>query len=342
MANPLLQALMGDLGEDADYRAQDPFFMAGRSAGGWQYQPQTSSEALWMPALQGLLSGALTGYGKESSRQTAYDDARLSSLLQGKSLRPTGAEFGPLGAKDALVHDYTQEDAPEGWTPKIGKADMVFQALREEKRMEAEAKAEELREKFATEFGPEAIAGARDLAQAKKAGELSAEGGTGRLDLSAPMTEALSKSKSIIDETRHIAGLLDASGPSWIDFRTQKAFSGADKEGIAMLILNATDRLARSRSGAALNKEESKRLDRIMAGDLSATPAQVASLLRKLADAEARAVTSQLEFVNAAKRGTLEDLKSMLAGSGASSGPVPPGMQLFRNKKTGETKLVPK
>ncbi len=103
----LFSSLAGGLGDEAYYLSQDPFFNAGRSVSGWQYQPTTNAEAMWMPALQGLLAGSLSGYGKEQARQQAFEDYSSNPLLA------------------ALAGEtYKAESAPEDWTIRKGKNDL--------------------------------------------------------------------------------------------------------------------------------------------------------------------------------------------------------------------------
>lgn len=143
-------------------------------------------------------------------------------------------------------------------------------------------------------------------AEAKKvAARLQAERAAmgNRVDLTPTQVQELTKSKVVIDEANVIASKLDSSGKSWTDLQTQKAFSGADKDGIAQALKNLADRFARARTGAAMNNAETKLYNELVSGDLTAEPAQVANLLRKLAEAESRAAQSQVGFAYTAQRG---------------------------------------
>jgi hypothetical protein len=147
-------------GDTSSYRADDPFYMGGLSLGRLQLQPQSSSEAVWGPALQGLIAGALQGYGKKSADDTAYQDYRSSPLLAAYSGRPVGSEFGPLTQEDSLLaamHDYTNPERPEGWNAKIGKGDLILAALNDQVAREEAIRKATIQDKFAQEFSPAQI-----------------------------------------------------------------------------------------------------------------------------------------------------------------------------------------
>lgn len=110
-----------------EYYANDPFFTGGLSLARTPTpQARTNAEALWMPALQGLLSGGLIEYGKQQANKTAYDDHR--SLL------------GMLGGeRSAPVPDVM----PEGWTVDNGQQSLMLEVLRKQQDDElAQKKAE--------------------------------------------------------------------------------------------------------------------------------------------------------------------------------------------------------
>lgn len=339
----LLSLLAGSLGGEQDYWAQDPFFGAGRSVASWDLpRPTSNAEAIFGPALQGGLAGLLTGYGMKSANQSAYKD--YSSIL--RPLQGQSDFVGPPTEEQAL-HGYLSETAPEGWTPKIGKSDLVLASLMQEAQREQEAKKLERQydmEKLlagkgvaispdGTELTPiPGLAEAEAQASAlKKSSEIKAEReAKGAIaDLPPVVQTELGKSKAVVDEARSIASALEESGKSWTDLQTQKAFSGADKDGIALALKNLADKLARARTGAAMSKEEVKLYSDLVGGDLSASPKQVASLLKKLAEAESRTAKSQIDFHTTAQSGNPDALK----GAFDMQMPTPPPGYELTGKK---------
>lgn len=148
----LYDALYGTQGSEQDYLAQDPYFTGARSVAQWQMKPQNDSEAIWMPALQGLLTGVLGGMGRENARQAMWDDYRSSPLLQAYT-SDIAKSVGPLASGDAYAtalenydtHNYTSDAAPEGWNARTGKGDLIMaaiaeQAVKEEEQKKADAK----------------------------------------------------------------------------------------------------------------------------------------------------------------------------------------------------------
>lgn len=124
-SSSILDALMGNYGDTNDYLSQDPFFVSGIGlAKGPIAEPKNNTEAWLLPALQGLGSGLLMGYGRSNANNTAYKEYKSSPLLA--ALQRTSYDV-PTQKEQGLIdlHDYTQEEAPEGWTPKIGRGDLA-------------------------------------------------------------------------------------------------------------------------------------------------------------------------------------------------------------------------
>lgn len=123
----LADLLAGNIGTDQQYQAQDPFFLAGMNIAKTPLAaPQDNTQALLLPALQGLLSGGLIGYGKDQARQAQYKDYSASPLMQALS---SSQNIGPVADAgtyaNELTHSYGQETAPAGWTGKIGQSDLI-------------------------------------------------------------------------------------------------------------------------------------------------------------------------------------------------------------------------
>lgn len=140
----LFDILANSLPSEAEAYGTDPFYQAGKSVAGWQLKPQTSAEAIYMPAIQRLLQGILTGYGQREVNEDLYDQYKklpsMQSILMG---RPDDAAFGPLTSADAAIADtpmYLSEDAPAGWKPTRGKADYIQTLLAQEVKQEEASK----------------------------------------------------------------------------------------------------------------------------------------------------------------------------------------------------------
>lgn len=128
----------------------------------------------------------------------------------------------------------------------------------------------------------------------------------------------MTKSKGVIDEAGFIAKELEG-GTTWLELQAAKKFSGADQEGIALIIKNAADRLGRARTGAAMNPREEKLYESLLGGDISAGPKQIAMLLRKLVAAENRINNSQIDLLEAAQTKGYEGLREMFKDPVANS-----------------------
>lgn len=170
----LYEALASGLGDENYYRSQDPYYMGGRALLGMELPRATNNtEALLGPLLQGLMGGALTSYGKQSANQMAFEDYARSPLLSALYSRPEGSEFGPLTEADA----FSMSTVPNDWNPRVGKQDLIFEALQRQVADEQAAKSAELRNKLMLEFSPEMI-----QLEAAKAGAIEqAKAGVGGL-----------------------------------------------------------------------------------------------------------------------------------------------------------------
>lgn len=128
----LYSILAGEGQTDNEYRAEDPFFQSGVNVFRQGLPaPTSNAEAIFGPLAQGLIGGALMGYGRDRANQAAYSDYRSSPLLA--ALRPEASMIGPVADgelyADALSIPYLSEKAPEGWTAKQGRQDLILQAL---------------------------------------------------------------------------------------------------------------------------------------------------------------------------------------------------------------------
>lgn len=141
MASSILSLLAGGMGSEEDYLAKDPFFMGGVNLAKQQVAPRNNTDAFLLPALQGLLSGGLAGFGRGRANEAAYQDLRSNPLL-----------------KDMLEGSYASETAPENWSFKQGQSDLLTSMLAGEQKRAQEERAQELQQKFDFEYSPEAMA----------------------------------------------------------------------------------------------------------------------------------------------------------------------------------------
>lgn len=143
----LTSLLMGQIGNENDYLAQDPFYTTGINIAKTPLPaPQDNAQAFFMPVLQGLLSGSLAGYGKSQAKDAQYQAYSASPLMQALSgtqnVGPVadGAAYG-----QEMLHSYGHTNdagdivAPTGWTPKIGQGDLVLGAQALQSKLESAA-----------------------------------------------------------------------------------------------------------------------------------------------------------------------------------------------------------
>lgn len=309
----LLSLLAGSLGGEQDYWAQDPFFGAGRSVASWDLpRPTSNAEAIFGPALQGGLAGLLTGYGMKSANQSAYKDySSILRPLQGQS------EFVGPPTEDQMLHSYLSETAPEGWTPKIGKSDLVLASLMQEaqreqdlKRLERQYDMEKLLAGKGVAISPDGteltpipgLAEAEAQASAlKKSSEIEAErkakGTNADLEkLPDGIKTSIAKQNAIVEQASKLGSELVKGGESWLGMQGAKRFSGLDKEGVAARISDLVDRVIRIRTGATAPPEEVDRLTRSIVGDGTATPEQMGKLLLQFANSEMENAQAQIDF----------------------------------------------
>lgn len=176
----LYSMLAGTTGNEVDYLAKDPWYMAGRNLQATQLpRPKTNWEALLMPALTGFASGSMMGYGEQSANQAAYTDARANPLLAALSPRmdALGGAAGPLTQEQSMLPDYSSALAPDNWTPKQAKSDLIMALIGHQNQAEQELKAQEWRQKLAESLDPEIMVAKARQAGMNKAAEVGAENG---------------------------------------------------------------------------------------------------------------------------------------------------------------------
>lgn len=91
MADSLLSAL---LGQSASERlANDPFYVGGIGIQKQQIAPRNNTEAFLIPALQGLASGAMQGYGRSSVAESMASNPLIEALKIDRSTLDTSDPF---------------------------------------------------------------------------------------------------------------------------------------------------------------------------------------------------------------------------------------------------------
>lgn len=117
-----MHSLLAGVGGEEEYLANDPYFRAGHGVSQWNIRPQTNAEALWAPALQGLLAGTLTGFGREGAADAQFRDIRDSGMAK---------LLGP---------QYAGEERPSDLTPRVMQRDNILAALTAQNQRENELK----------------------------------------------------------------------------------------------------------------------------------------------------------------------------------------------------------
>lgn len=185
----LYNALIGTVGNEQDYLAQDPYYSAGTNILRMQLPRATSNmEAILGPIAQGLIGGYLTGEGKRDATQAQYDAYRTNPMIRALGEQTDYFKdpnfIGPVSpteVNDALLHDYTSATAPEGWTPKIGKTDLLLGTITSEAAKEAEMKKQAAQDELAAQIQLKTDPKIRDaeitdyIAKARGAANIDAE-----------------------------------------------------------------------------------------------------------------------------------------------------------------------
>ncbi len=115
---------------EEEYLANDPWYGTGAGISKIKMPEfQSDKEAILYPLLTGLLGGALRGYGKQNAMEKAWKDYSTDPLLAGTYTPVPELELTPEQTQAFSMHDYRSNAVPEGWTPKLGRADLLRKAL---------------------------------------------------------------------------------------------------------------------------------------------------------------------------------------------------------------------
>lgn len=308
--------------------AQDPFYLGGVGALRSQTAaPRNSTEAFLLPIMKGFGSGALMGVGEgrvEQKMAPSYES--LIGALTGDAYTFDGAEKGQSDLLAALMgreERQAQQSALADVLADVQKRELMLPIFEREQAIKGKINPEGTSVKVDTGFG-------------------------------AASADKLYEQKAVIDEALAIADEVKRSGLNYAQLQAGSMFSGLDPDQINARISNLADKVLRTRTGASAPEPERQGLKKIIAGDFSAGPETISALLNQYALGEASAIKSKLKAAESLKGGLLEaeldDLLSsrpkqgVFAGEqkGSTTQNVPPGMKLERNRKTGETRLVPK
>lgn len=120
-------------------------------------------------------------------------------------------------------------------------------------------------------------------------------------DLPVAAQNDIAERKALIDLARNTANELSTAVgyKTWADYQLAKQASGLDPNAILLSIRDLADRVLRSRSGAAAPVKEQDRIASFVAGDLTASPAQVVSFIKKYAERERQFGQSQIQTFEA-------------------------------------------
>lgn len=302
----ILAALAG-IGDESTYYTRDPYFQAGQQIRQIETpKPRNSTEAFLLPFIKGIGGGAVTGHGKQTALETALGDIAPAY----KTL--TGKEY---------------EKRPD-WSIQQGKVDLLSALLEKEQentlQVEKQKQFGDLQRSLVGQgidvnpetgqysSNPQILAAleATEEAKARAKAKYREPDKSNKTNIPAANLTQLSKSKGVVDEANVLAKKLELAGQSWGTIQAAKAFSGLDKDAIGLEIKNLADRLARARTGAAMNQSEVKLYGQIVGGDVTASPKQIAKLLKKLAEAESRISQSEIGLFEALDQGGMGAMKS--------------------------------
>lgn len=333
----IVDYLAGGFGDTESYEAKDPFVQAARAFGSYQYKPQTSSEAVWMPALQGLLSGGLYGYGKAQARETAYDIARVNPLMQqySQQVKDKDASFiGPQteeGKLASLLADYSGENAPEGWTADKVKPQMIQALLTQQTAEEEKVRKAELIKGLQTkglalnEAGQvvpipgfaEAEAAAAGL---KKKAEITAEGSEAWWkDVPPADKQKLTQAKGVVGQLDKLAQDFENANITAAEFVATQDISGTKANQLKSRMMTLIPNTVRLMGDVGnLAEGEQRRVIDATLGNFTSGTKGAAQRIRNLAEQSQGIVQSKLEGYKLAQT----DPSSLLIRDPASKKPI--------------------
>lgn len=305
------------LGSVANAKAEDPYLTGARSVASWQMQPQTNAEAIWGPAVQGLLAGFLAGQGKKNVNETAFNKIASSNLI--KALNPLGVGVsGPLTEAQSLAGgDIARQYGgamPEGWTAESGISDLMLQLAQKEAQDTKDLARQKylLENKLVEDPITKQIKADQDAiaatAQIVKSEEKAKAEGKHEGEIKKPIEIDATTARDITDKAtlanRASAAAASIKDMNWLELRAAANIPYFDTDGKVAQLSDLADAALRDRSGATAPEGEKKDFRRILAGDWTLPPSRVAELLENFAERER------------------QDAKSLLAGGSAQKDPT--------------------
>lgn len=350
------ELLAAQMPSENDVLADNPWYMAGRQIQGMQApQAQNNTQAFLLPLIQGLAGGGLMGLGKDQAFKSAYDQYSSNPLLKAMVAPQPGVindEAGnPIASTISSMSPYGNEAMPEGWTPKVGKADLL-QALAA-KQITDEAAAKK------ADFESQVDAQIRLKTDPRI---LAAEGLKTSADIEKDKAKNLREDEKITYD--RVTGLDEAKALAAIEPNIKLAAQLVDKtdkaSGLAFTkaiiksldktsVISGTEIKVAQDVIPFLEKNLGAQWRSIVKGESELTPKYRRSLLAAtmpIYDATGQAYEQK-------KNEILDVFEKVKGGSRASipvstwkpidlgDGSPPPGMKMQRNKKTGETRFVP-
>lgn len=119
---------------------------------------------------------------------------------------------------------------------------------------------------------------------------MAENGQTGIASLPAELRGKILGTQALATRFEDLATTLDNLDPTYSEMQLGRVFSALDDGNFNASLMDTIDRYVRGRSGAAIRDEEMKLARNILAGDFTASPKKVSSLLRN-------AARNELEYV---------------------------------------------
>lgn len=147
--------------------------------------------------------------------------------------------------------------------------------------------------------------------------------GSSQLKIPAEGQNKLAASAAFIKTAEDLASQIEQF-PDWASYQATKVASGADPEGVQVMMKNTIDRLGKSRSGASLNHTEEVAYNNMLGGDFSSDPKLISSIIRKLTDSERRANQAMISvYQNSNNPSAMMDLFASPPSQASTTGGAP-------------------
>lgn len=325
------------LGEEA-YLAKNPYYTAGAGVLKAPMPAATTNlEALLGPAVQGLIGGALAGYGKEDARQQAYKAYSDLPFSQNIMTGRVGAPYGPLTQaqeQESTTPLYGKDAAPEGWSIETARPQILINMLQAKSIQDIQNKNVEALNKLLLEYSPEATA---LKANAEGAIARAKEGKDWIQKAPQSVLTQATKIEGVSSQLQKLADEFDTLGSSAVKFQVRKNISGTKENELSskmnQLLPSAVKMLGETGN---LAEQEQARILTSTLGNTTSNTKEIATRLRNLGSMAKTINISSLEATKSAIEEGGDDLLSRLKQSAAqTSSPVqpnfptpPPGYEL--------------